>query len=703
MKNKALKAFLLSILLGSLIILPNMIINKGIFTLSADYNYQQVPFNMIMNHSLKEGTFLWTWYNELGSNFIGTYSFYNLLSPFSIIGYLFKSNFYPYISGILTILKFGIAGLTSYLYLKRYVKNKNYAIIGSTLYAFSGYQLNNILFHFYDSVCLFPLALYALDNLIYDNKKHKLPFFIALLSITNWFMFIGQCVFICIYILIKILSKECTVKTLKDIIPEFITGILISSFILIPSLLFTMSNPRINNNWTIINMLKYLNSNKYFEIIRSLFFPSETMAPRAFLTPQNYDSVEFYLPVIGSILIISRLIKKQKSWDKTLMIALLIIMVIPILNSSFFMFTAKYYARWFYMATLIGSLISVKELENIEKKTIKISTIISFSVLILSIIYYIIISKKHPMINFIFDKQYIILTIGLMLINILITNITIKKPKILLIAICIFITIWGNYTIYNYSETGFNQNKKYKEYLNTNINTQSRINSENCKPNLSAITKSPNIRTFNTNINGSNFKFYNSIDLERTVSTIIDVNDNLNEFLSIEYIIDCEKNNIKKINNKEIGLLLNYYIEDEEFKKLEPEEKKKQLLNKMILTEKQIEQYKNLFNPKTKIINNSFKYMKNGFESNIELSDEALILYTIPYDSGWKAKVNKKTVKIEEIDNGLIGIKLNKGINNIKFEYKTPGLKAGIILSIISLTYEIIKNIKKTTKKQTKI
>ena len=126
MKKKTIRAFLLSVLLRTLIMLPNMIINKGIFTLSADYNYQQVPFNMIMNYSLKEGTFLWTWYNELGSNFIGTYSFYNLLSPFSIIGYLFKPEFYPYLSGILTILKFGIAGLTSYLYLKRYVKNKNY-------------------------------------------------------------------------------------------------------------------------------------------------------------------------------------------------------------------------------------------------------------------------------------------------------------------------------------------------------------------------------------------------------------------------------------------------------------------------------------------------------------------------------------------------------------------------------------------------
>jgi len=704
-KNKTLQAFLLSIFLGALIVLPNMIINKGIFTLSCDYNYQQIPFSEIMNHSLKEGSYLWTWYNELGSNFIGTYSFYNLLSPFSIIGYLFKPAFYPYISGLLTILKFGVAGLTSYLFLKRYVKNKNYAIIGSMLYSFSGYQLNNILFHFYDSICLFPLALYSLDNLIYENKKTNFSLALALLSITNWFMFIGQCVFICIYTLIKIITKECKLKTLKRIIPEFILGILISSFILIPSLLFTASNPRINNGWTITNMIKHLNTNRYFEIIRSLFFPSEIMTSRAFLTPENFDSVEFYLPVVGSILIISRLIKKQKSWDKTLMIVLIIMMFIPILNSSFFMFTSKYYARWFYMATLIGSLITIKEFENIDKKTIKIGTIISFSMLILSIMYYIIISKKHPTTQFIFDKQYVVLAISIMLINILITYININKPKRLFVGICIFITIWGNYTVYKYSETGIKTNNEYKEYLNTKINLeeQERTNSENCWPNISAIIKTPNIRTFNTNINGSNFKFYNSIGYERIVSTEIEPYDKLNTFLSIKYIIDCKTNEIKKLEYKEIGLLLNNYIEEETFKNLGQEEKKNTLLERIVLKHNQIEKYNDLFKPDSRIIKNEFEFTKNGFKSNIELSNDSLILYTIPYDKGWKAQNNKKNIEIEEVDNGLMAVKLNKGENSVIFKYETPGLKLGILTSSITVIVKIYSiKIKKLQIKKTK-
>ena len=172
-KNKALLSFLLSFLLGTIITLPWIITGKGMFSLVADYNFQQIPFNININNSIKEGSIFWTWYNELGSNFIGTYSFYNLFSPFNMIGYLFPAKFFPYLAGILLILKYAVSGFTAYLFLQRYVKNKNYAVLGSLLYSFSGFQLTNVLFfHFHDVVAFFPLLLYSLDNLMYDDKKH---------------------------------------------------------------------------------------------------------------------------------------------------------------------------------------------------------------------------------------------------------------------------------------------------------------------------------------------------------------------------------------------------------------------------------------------------------------------------------------------------------------------------------------------------
>ena len=117
--NNRLMAFLLSIFLGSIITVPNIIVGHGIYNLIADFNYQQIPFNMLINYSIKHGGILWTWFNEMGSNFIGTFSFYNLFSPFNLVGYLFPEKWFPYLIGPIFILKYGISGVCSYLFLER--------------------------------------------------------------------------------------------------------------------------------------------------------------------------------------------------------------------------------------------------------------------------------------------------------------------------------------------------------------------------------------------------------------------------------------------------------------------------------------------------------------------------------------------------------------------------------------------------------
>ena len=110
------KVIIISFILASLIIVPNIIIGKGVYTLVADLNIQQIPFNIAINNSIKSGSYLWCWFNDLGSNFIATFSFYNLFSPFNIIGYLFPAEWFKYLLGPIFILIYVVASLTSYLF-----------------------------------------------------------------------------------------------------------------------------------------------------------------------------------------------------------------------------------------------------------------------------------------------------------------------------------------------------------------------------------------------------------------------------------------------------------------------------------------------------------------------------------------------------------------------------------------------------------
>lgn len=700
-------AFLLSFLVGCLMFLPITILEKGLFFIGSDFNLQQMIFGEVMNYSLKEGSYLWTWFNDLGSDFIGTFSFYNLFSPFNVFTYLFPARWYPYLCSFLTIVKFGVGGLTSYLFLKRYVKNKKLVLLGSLLYSFSGFQFTNMLFHYYDSVVLFPLLLYALDNLVYDNRKGYFALTVSLLAFTNWFMFIGEVVFVVIYYIVKVICKSYVfdLKKFFNILLEGVLGTLLASVVLVPSLFFTISNPRISNGFTLSSSLKYSSLINYIEIFRAFFFPSEVMTPRAYLDTANYASVDLYLPFVGSVLAISYSISKKKSWISILMFTCILFMLVPILNSSFFLFTTSYYARWFYMPTLVLALLSIKCIE--ENISIKSGTIISFLSLGVMILSYFVLKYRYPEGKYIHDIKYLIMMISFMIINLVILILIYKsknKLKYLFIFTILFVGIWSNYSIYKYRCNSLEYNKRFYNYIHSykeiKFDDLVRTNSfTGCFSNQGIIFKNGNLLSFNTNMEGSAFEFYNSVDYQRLVSTSILVDSPLNQFLSVKYFISCtdeERDNYKlykdtknyKIylndNYKEMGFVFNKYISNKEFLEKSTEEKYNIINSMIILDDEQITKYKDYYNEDVKVNSNKFKFINNGFISDIDVSKDTLVLYSVPYDKGWKAFNNGREVEIENVDNGMMAIKINKGMNNVKFTYYPRGLKLGLWLSIVS-------------------
>src|SRR5699024_8809847 len=99
------------------------------------------------------------------------------------------------------VLKFAVAGGGAYLYMRRYVKNLDYAVLAACLYTFSGFGIYNIFFnHFIDVVALFPWMLWALDECIYSGRRGLFAFFVAVNLLNNYFFFVGQVVFLIIYL-----------------------------------------------------------------------------------------------------------------------------------------------------------------------------------------------------------------------------------------------------------------------------------------------------------------------------------------------------------------------------------------------------------------------------------------------------------------------------------------------------------------------
>lgn len=141
------KSFVWALLLASAIFVPLMIYNGGYFVFLGDFNVQQIPFYRHAHDMIRSGNFFWDWKTDLGANFIGSYSFYLIFSPFFWLTLPFPSDFVPHLMGPLLILKTACAALSAYLYIKRFVSDRNWAVFGSILYAFSGFMTFNIFFN----------------------------------------------------------------------------------------------------------------------------------------------------------------------------------------------------------------------------------------------------------------------------------------------------------------------------------------------------------------------------------------------------------------------------------------------------------------------------------------------------------------------------------------------------------------------------
>ena len=76
------KAFFMAMIMGVILFLPFVLIDGGYFIYYGDYNAQQIPFYTLCNQAIKNGSFMWSWQTDIGANFIGSYSFYTLGSPF---------------------------------------------------------------------------------------------------------------------------------------------------------------------------------------------------------------------------------------------------------------------------------------------------------------------------------------------------------------------------------------------------------------------------------------------------------------------------------------------------------------------------------------------------------------------------------------------------------------------------------------------
>ena len=368
----AVRALLFGLVTAAVLFIPFMIYDRGYFLFYGDYNVQQVPFYQMCHDAIRSGNWRWSWTTDLGANFIGSYTFYLLGSPFFWLTIPFPSAVVPYLMGPLYILKFGCACATGTIYLKRYCRSSELAILGGFLYAFSGFSIYNIFFnHFHEAIVCFPLLLWAMDEYMYKRRRGVFAFFVFVCCTVNYYFFVGQVVFLILYWLVRWGMRDQRFRSISGrdfglLWLEAVLGVLCSSILLFPTLFAILQNNRVDNPANGWGALLYDSNQRYLHILSCLFFPPDLPA-RANFTPDSnsqWASLGAWLPLFSMSGVIATLQARRKTWWKTLFCILLFMAFVPVLNSAFQLFNASYYARWYYMLTLVMSLCTVTALQR---------------------------------------------------------------------------------------------------------------------------------------------------------------------------------------------------------------------------------------------------------------------------------------------------------------------------------------------------
>ena len=368
-KEKKLFTFLVAFFTAACLFVPYMILSEGYFTFYGDFNVQQIPFYQLCHQAIRTGDVNWSWFTDLGSDFVGSYAFYLLGSPFFWITLIFPNSFVPYLMGPLLMLKFALAALTGYLYIRRFTKTAYAASLGGLLYAFSGFSIYNIFFnHFHEAIIVFPLLLLSIELLLTENRRGVFALTVALCAITNYFFFFGMVVFSVIYFVMRFVSRaiKLSISRFLIFIFEAVLGLALSAILLIPSLNAIMGNERISSILMGWSGITYGKEQIYLNVIQCFFFPPDLPARPVFFPEANvkWSSLGGWLPVFSMTGLFTWFKLREKSWLKRVLATCVLFALVPILNSAFYAFNTSYYARWFYMPVLMISLATVMLTED---------------------------------------------------------------------------------------------------------------------------------------------------------------------------------------------------------------------------------------------------------------------------------------------------------------------------------------------------
>ena len=753
-------------LTAAVFFLPFYILDGGFFHYAGDFNSQQISFYRYMNGFVKgagypDSTFAgaphntFSWATDLGSGVMNAYSFYLYGSPFFWLSVLLPQSWLPYMMVPLLVLKFGVAGGGAYLYLRRYVKNENYAVLGACLYALSGFAVYNVFFnHFVDVVALFPYLLWALDEAIYENRHGLFAFWVAVNLLNNYFFFVGQVIFLCIYFVCKLTAKDfrLTGRKFGHLLWESVLGVAMGCLLLFPAVLSLLQNPRtidLSSGW---GFLTYAKVQQYLAILLSWILPPDS----PYLTSVwsegviKWTSMTAYLPLCSLAGAMAYWRSRKADSKKRIVAVCAVCALVPVLNSAFYALNSSYYARWYYMPTLILAAMTVNALEDPEIDLDAPARGIGW-IMLATLVFAVVPVRDDTTETWSFGvlknpgQFFAVLgfgLLGLMLYRYLCgkwrqdSRFAQRMTAAVLVFACTFAMVHigiGKFGQWHTDSDLVEQDTNALLLKNDLPEGDYRIDTYKIHDNIGMWLDKSCLQYFGSTAAPSILSFYPGLGVKRDVRSEPEIaNYALRGLLSVEYLITTPEKResfedeadegwtylgdidgytlYRNDNYVPMGFTYDYYVTEATYQTSIKTLRSNLLMRALVLEDEDLEKYSPYLTELSNAMLDDLHYdsytqdcadrrahscsvfqMNNaGFHAEITLEKPNLVFFSVPYDDGFTAYVNGEKTDILRVDEGLMAVLCPAGASSIDFVYQAAGLSASRVVTAVAIPVWVV-------------
>ena len=712
-KEKYLSTFVIALITAAALFVPYMIMGEGYFIFYGDFNVQMIPFYKEAHRAIKAGDIFWSWNTDLGANFIGSYSYYLIGSPFFWLTIPFPNWFVPYLMGPLLMLKFACAAFTSYCYIRRFTRTPQAARIGGLLYAFSGFSVYNIFFNmFHEPIIVFPLLLLALELLITENRRFVFALAVALCAVTNYFFFFGMVVFTVIYFFVRLFSGAIKVRISRFFVIAFeaVLGVALSAFLLLPSILAILGNSRISEVMLGWNAIMYGKEQIYANILECFFFPPDIPARPVFFPGANvkWSSLGGWLPLFSMVGVFVWFSQRKNHWLKRVIGISVFMAMVPILNSAFYAFNSAYYARWFYMPILMMCLATVSLTEDSKVDWSSGYKWVLGITIAVTLVIGLFPQKSNDNDGLIFglysqseDGMYVFrfwVTCAIAILSLVILGMLLKLIKTdrkgfyrgATVCVCIISAVYGNFFIacgrsHSYDPKEIMIDQLIEGEVDLEDSSNFRVDVYDGVDNTSMYLGLPGINAFHSVVPGSIMDFYNYIGVERSVGSRpkTDV-PAIRPLLSVKYLLNRKNEDAEKFIDEDgetlmpdyeyvktsggyyiyenknyipYGFSYNYYMNYDFCDSYAESNRSYLMLKAILLTNEQIQKYGYLLENIEDLELPPYNYGEDG--ASLSLTDEAMA-----YDC---EQLKQTSADSFETDNNGFTAKVTRDKENLVF------------------------------------